>query len=78
MIELDIDVFFLLYLGLGFLLFFSLWFYYDRRDKNLNEAKRMKAVFHCIKCSEIYTGPHHLSFECECPQCGFKNDRLGF
>ncbi|MFO8026897.1 MAG: hydrogenase nickel incorporation protein HypA [Opitutales bacterium] len=77
MIELEVDVFFLLYLGAGFLLIFGLWFYYDRRDKNLHEAKRMKAVYHCIKCSEIYTGSH-LSFECECPRCGFTNGRLGF
>ena len=77
MIELAVDTFFLLYLGAGFLLIFGLWFYYDRRDENLHEAKRLKVVYHCIKCSEIYTGPYH-SHECECPKCGFKNGRLGF
>jgi len=76
-IELEVDVFFLLYLGVGFLLIFGLWFYYDRRDANIHEAKRMKVVFHCIKCSEIYTGSH-LSFECDCPRCGYTNGRLEF
>lgn len=77
MIGLEVDIFFLLYLGAGFLLIFSLWYYYDQRDEIRYKAKRMKVVYHCIKCSEIYTGPH-LTFECECPQCGFKNGRLGF
>ena len=77
MIGLEVDVFFLLYLGAGFLLIFGLWFYYDRSDSRQHEAERMKAVFHCIKCSEIYTGPH-TGIECDCPQCGFTNGRLGF
>lgn len=77
MIGLDVDIFFLLYLGAGFLLIFGLWLYYDRRDKNLHEAQRMKVVYHCIKCGEIYTGPHESS-ERDCPRCGFTNGRLGF
>lgn len=77
MIGLEVDVFFLLYLGGGFLVIFGLWLYYDQREKDLYEKQRMKVVYHCIKCSEIYTGPHR-SFECECPRCGFTNGRLGF
>ena len=77
MIGLDVDLFFLLYLGGGFLLIFSLWLYYDRRDQHLYQEQRMKVVYHCIKCSEIYTGSHD-STESKCPRCGFINGRLGF
>lgn len=77
MIGLEVDVFFLLYLGAGFLLIFGLWFYYDRLDSKQHEAERMKVVYHCIKCGEIYTGPH-TEIECNCPRCHFTNGRLGF
>lgn len=77
MIGLDVDVFFLLYLGAGFLLIFGLWLYYDQRDSKQHEAERMKVVYHCIKCGEIYTGSH-TSIESQCPQCSFINGRLGF
>jgi rubredoxin len=76
-IGLDVDIFFLLYLGSGFVLLFGLWFYYDWRDQYLFEGQRTKVVYHCIKCSQIYTGAHG-SEECDCPQCGFTNGRLRF
>jgi DNA-directed RNA polymerase subunit RPC12/RpoP len=34
-------------------------------------------IFHCIKCSQIYTGPHGGEEE-ECPRCSFNNARLRF
>jgi len=76
-IGLEVDIFFLVYLGTGFLLFSALWLYYEQKDKQAYNAKRTKVVFHCIKCSEIYTGPHE-AIERDCPQCGFTNGRLGF
>lgn len=76
-IGLEIDVFFLLYLGAGFLLLFGLWFYYDWRDKHHFQAPRSKVIYHCIKCGQIYTGPHG-SEESDCPHCGFTNGRLRF
>ena len=77
MVGLNVDIFFLLYLGAGFILLFGLWFYYDWRDSNIHDAQRAKVIYHCIKCSQIYTGPH-LGEECDCPQCGFTNGRLRF
>ena len=77
MIPLSTDVYFLLYLGGGFLLIFSLWFYNDHKDRQRNEARAAKVIYHCIKCSQIYTGTQG-SEECDCPQCGFTNGRLRF
>lgn len=77
MIELDVDFFFLLYLGLGFLLLGGFWLYSDIQDKRRIEPRASKVIFHCIKCSQIYVG-RHGSEECDCPQCGFKNGRLRF
>jgi len=76
-IALEVDVFFLLYIGGGFLLFFCLWFYYDRKDKQRIIPRQSKVIFHCIKCSQIYTGPYGRE-ECDCPHCGFTNGRLRF
>lgn len=77
MIGLSVDIFFLLYIGAGFLLVFSLWFYYDWRDGRFYEHKRSRVIYHCIKCGQIYTGPFQ-SEERQCSQCGFTNGRLRF
>ena len=77
MIEFNVDTFFLLYLGIGFIPILSLWFYYDWKQAHQFEAKRSKVIYHCIKCSQIYIGPPG-SEESDCPQCGFKNGRLQF
>ena len=77
MIGLNVDIFFLLYLGAGFLLLFSLWFYYDWRDGHIHDVQRSRVVYHCIKCGHIYIGPYK-SEECDCPECGFTNGRLRF
>ncbi len=77
MIELSLDTFFLLYLGCGFSLILVLWFYYDWKQAHQYEAQRSKVIYHCIKCSCIYTGPYR-SEEADCPKCGFTNARLHF
>ncbi len=77
MITLDVPVFFLLYLGSGAALIFSLALYYDWRDKHRHEQERHRVVYHCIKCGQIYVGPFESS-ECDCPKCGFTNGRLSF
>jgi predicted RNA-binding Zn-ribbon protein involved in translation (DUF1610 family) len=76
-IGLPVDIFFLLYLGAGFLLLFGLWFYYDWQERRLYETRRTQVIYHCIKCGQIYTGPAH-SEEQDCPKCGFTNGRLRF
>ncbi|TVP75885.1 MAG: hydrogenase nickel incorporation protein HypA [Puniceicoccaceae bacterium] len=76
-IGLNVDVFFLLYLGGGFMLLFGLWFYYDWRDRRLSASRGRKVIYHCIKCGQIYTGPSG-SEEQDCPACGFTNGRLKF
>jgi hypothetical protein len=76
-IGLEVDTFFLLYLASGFLLIFSLWFYYERRDGRLQASRRSRVIFHCIKCGQIYTGGGK-SEEADCPGCGFTNGRLRF
>ena len=77
MIEFSLDIFFLIYIGFGFTGILSLWFYYDWKQARMFEAKRSKVIYHCIKCSQIYTGPHK-SEESACPHCGFTNGRLQF
>jgi hypothetical protein len=77
MIELSVDTFFLIYLGFGFTLILSLSVYYDWKRFHQYEAERSKVIYHCIKCSQIYTGPYR-SEEFDCPKCGFTNGRLRF
>jgi hypothetical protein len=73
----EVDVFFLLYLGAGMALVFGMGFYYDWRDKHRFEEHRDRVIYHCIKCGRIYTGPHG-SEEAGCPDCNFTNGRLSF
>ena len=77
MIQLDVEIFYLLYFGAGFLLVFGLWIYMDHKDKLRSIPRQSKVIFHCIKCSQIYTGPHEGE-EAECPRCSFNNARLRF
>ena len=77
MIQLDVEIFYLLYLGAGFLLIFGLCIYHDFKDKQRIVPRQSKVIYHCIKCSQIYTGPHG-SEQCQCPHCGFNNARLRF
>lgn len=76
-IALEVDIFFLLYMGAGFLLLFGLWIYTDHKDKQRIITRQSKVIYHCVKCSQIYTGPY-AGEECDCPHCGFSNGRLRF
>ncbi len=77
MIQLDVEIFYLLYFGAGFFLVFGLWIYAEHKDKLRIIPRQSKVIFHCIKCSQIYTGPHGGEEE-ECPRCSFNNARLRF
>ena len=77
MFEISVDIFFLSYLVCGLSLILSLWFYYDWRQAHQYEAKRFKVIYHCLKCSCIYTESNQ-SEESDCPRCGFTNGRLHF
>jgi hypothetical protein len=54
-----------------------MWIFYDRRDAERESADRHDVIYHCIKCSQIYTGMRG-SEECDCPKCSFCNGRLRF
>ncbi len=77
MITLTIAWFFVSLLMAGMLFVSALWFYYDRRDRNLYEAERLRRTFHCIRCGALYTAPLGR-IEVNCPHCDFKNTSLRF
>jgi Zn finger protein HypA/HybF involved in hydrogenase expression len=58
-------------------LFGFLWAYYDRRDRALYDAGRIKITFHCIRCDHLYTEKTG-TVTAPCPQCGHPNTRLKF
>ena len=58
-------------------LFVFLWVYYDRRDRALYDAGRIKITFHCIRCDHLYTEKAGTA-TAACPKCGHVNARLKF
>jgi len=58
-------------------LFGFLWIYYDRRDRALYDAERIKITFHCIRCDHLYTQKVGTA-TAACPKCGHINTRLKF
>jgi len=74
-IDLADGFFIYLFLGIGFI--FSLWLYYDYRDKNLYQSERSKNVFHCVKCGKVYAAKASEK-QADCPRCHFKNTHLQF
>jgi uncharacterized paraquat-inducible protein A len=72
-----LDIIFLFLLTAGIVLLMGLWIYYERRDGQRESEGRQDVIYHCIKCSQIYTGVRG-SEECDCPKCGFCNGRLQF
>ncbi len=64
-----------LFVGIGFV--FALWFFYERREALLNDSRRIKTVFCCIKCGLIYERGRRRETS-PCPHCGFNNSRLKF
>lgn len=67
----------LIYTVAAIVLIFSLWIYYDRRDRKLIDAKRRRVVFHCIRCDKLYSAPEGTEL-CPCPRCRHENSRLRF
>ncbi|MCC5789685.1 MAG: hypothetical protein JJT75_08620 [Opitutales bacterium] len=66
-----------IYLLCACLFLFSLWLWYDRRDRAYYEMKRRRSVYHCVKCGKMYDGPADQKVK-ECPSCGFANAPLRF
>jgi hypothetical protein len=77
MITLSFDSLLLLYLLVGGGIIFGLWFYNDRRDVQRTRNRNRLSIFHCIKCSHLYTTDGEQSVA-DCPKCNFKNSRLRF
>lgn len=61
--------------GLGFI--FTLWFYYDRRDRRLFDEARHQRAFHCVRCGRLFStfGGAEVA---ACPHCEYTNVRLKF
>jgi len=77
MIELSLDVVISTFLLIGFLFFFGLWHFYDRRDRRYFDSKRHYRSFHCVKCDALY-GSYEEGETVECPKCLFRNGALKF
>ena len=75
--SIELDTFAAVILTIGMVVLFGLWFFYERREAVLNDHRRLTSVFHCIKCTLVYTRPR-LRGSAKCPRCGFVNNRLKF
>lgn len=53
------------------------WWYYDRRERLVNDRRRHRTIFHCIRCGKVFSRARRREFAV-CPHCGFKNTRLKF
>ncbi len=77
MIDIDLDSVctFLILTGLGIVA--TLWYYYDRLDRQVCDRNRFRHVYRCIKCGRLYErrGQREVA---PCPDCRFPNDRLRF
>ena len=76
MISLSLEQFVFGFLVGGFLLVFSLWLYYDRRDRALFDRERLQRAYHCVRCGHLYAADD--AEEAGCPKCHFRNARLKF
>lgn len=71
--------FLILYTGSALVAVVVLWFYYEKRDRRLFDARRKRKVFHCVRCSSLYSIRKRDVSEGEpCPECGYKNYELSF
>ena len=77
MIAGSLEVMILVYLAIGFSGIGGLWYFYDRRDKQLYQAQRSRVIFHCIKCGNLYARRKGTEVA-PCNKCDFKNPRLKF
>ena len=73
----DFELSVLIYLCIGITTIFGLWFFYDRRDKRLYEAERIRVVFHCLKCGQLFTEKKETEVA-RCTRCGYENSRIRF
>lgn len=77
MIPVDFILFAVALLSGAVFLGLLLWWFYDRRERLLNDHRRHSTIFHCIRCGKIYARPRRRELSV-CPHCGFKNTRLKF
>lgn len=75
MFAISLEVFFVIFLSLGLMVFLALSIYYDRRDTCMRTQIDSRTVYHCIRCGRIYSA--HKD-DGACPECGFENKRLQF
>ncbi len=66
-----------IYLLIGILIIFGLWVFYDQRDKHLYEAERIRVIFHCLKCGQLFTEKKETEVA-RCTRCGYENSRIRF
>ena len=59
------------------LFFLGLWLYYDRRDHRLFERERRRTIYHCVRCSHLYSQKGEGE-DCACPRCAHVNTRLRY
>ena len=71
------DIVIAIVLTVGLLLVFGVSLRYDRLDRLYNDSRRIRTVFHCVKCGTLYTRPRHRDTGV-CPKCGHANIRLKF
>lgn len=71
------DIVVAIILSFGLALVFAVWIRYDRVDARLSDHRRMRTVFHCVKCGTLYTRPRRREAGL-CPKCGHNNIRLKF
>ena len=74
---LDAQIAFIIFTVFGISCIFGLWLYYDHRDRNLYQAQRERAVFHCVRCRHLYSSTK-AQYDVSCPKCNLKNDHLQF
>ena len=66
-----------LYVAAGIGLIGSLWLYREGCDIRFYQNRRVRAVFHCIQCGQLYT--HRKQRDtAPCPKCRYKNLRRKF
>ena len=53
MVPVDLISFAAILIFCALLLGLVIWWYYDRRERLLNDHRRHRTVFHCIRCGRI-------------------------
>ena len=71
------DIVVAIILSVGLALVFAVWIRYDRLDRLFDDHRRLRTVFHCVKCGTLYTRPRRRETGV-CPKCGHANIRLRF